>query len=77
MLKAILLLRNMINWGASPYSFKKTWTLGLILPAATGLLLFMRRRSPHLETVDEQANRYIPIQSDSEKAAGHPFVGSY
>jgi hypothetical protein len=48
---------------------------GLILSSLTcwGLYLVLGRRTR--KNVDEQANDYFPVQSTSERAAGHPLVG--
>jgi hypothetical protein len=44
-----------------------------VLSAAAGVYSLMEETPP--ESVDKQANDYFPVQSDSERAAGHPLVG--
>ena len=69
-------LSSMAFWGP-----KKPWMLSFLIPVATGLMgkcpvysaLGINTRA---KTVDEQANDYFPVQSDSERAAGHPLVGA-
>ncbi len=36
----------------------------------------MNTRKKIEKSVDEQANDYFPVQSPSERAAGHPLVGT-
>lgn len=38
--------------------------------------LRMNNRNTKEQSVDEQANDYFPVQSPSERAAGHPLVGT-
>lgn len=41
-----------------------------------GFLLLRRLRAQKSEvSEDRRSNQYFPVQSDSERAAGHPIVG--
>lgn len=70
------LLSSMAFWGP-----RKPWLLSFLIPVATGLAgkcpvysaLGINTRD---NSVDAQANDYFPVQSDSERAAGHPLVGA-
>ncbi|WP_408095696.1 hypothetical protein ACJVC5_11685 [Peredibacter sp. HCB2-198] len=47
------------------------------LGALGGFALYKAYKRGNLDPVVRQANEYFPIQSSSERAAGHPIVGSY
>ncbi len=40
------------------------------------LLKIFSKRKVNAKSVEEQANDYFPLQSPSERAAGHPQVGT-
>lgn len=42
---------------------------------AVSVLYELFRQQPEA-SVERQANNYFPVQSDSERAAGHPLVGA-
>lgn len=42
-----------------------------------GFALYKAYKRGDLDSVVRQANEYFPVQSSSERAAGHPIVGSY
>ena len=69
-----LFLASLSLWG-----IKKVWMLSFLIPVATGLIgkcpLYSALGINKKKSVEDQANDYLPVQSDSEKAAGHPFVG--
>lgn len=61
-------------------NLNRPWLLGSIVPVVTGLVgtcpaysaLGINTRD---QSVEAQANAYMPVQSDSEEMAGHPIVG--
>lgn len=67
-------LASMAFWGP-----KKPWYLLFTIPAIEGVfgtcalysVLGVNTRSGE----EKQANEYFPVQSPSERAAGHPIVG--
>lgn len=72
------LLSSMAFWGP-----KQKWMLSFLVPTVTGIVgtcpLYSAMGISTLsekKNVEEQANDYFPVQSDSERVAGHPFVGS-
>lgn len=73
--KSFFILRRVFRIVSANKSSKKTWSLGFIIPAITGLIFYMRH-SKKEDAVEQEANEYMPIQSDSERASGHPLVGS-
>lgn len=48
--------------------------LFIICGFAAGVLYELFKRLPE-SSEEKQANNYFPVQSDSERAAGHPLVG--
>lgn len=71
-----VVLTSMVFWGP-----KSKWFSIFLAPVATGFVgtcplysAFGVTTRPRA-TTEEQANDYFPIQSPSEKAAGHPIVG--
>lgn len=66
---------NSIRKGMRPSPNYWRWSL-LLVPMATGILFLFRRPNARAKSVEEEANEYVPIQSDSERAAGHPIVGA-
>lgn len=60
----------------------KKWLLAFLVPVVEGILgkcalcslLGISTRSED-KKVEDQANDYFPVQSQSERAAGHPIVG--
>lgn len=71
-----LFLSSLAFWGP-----KNKWYLGFLVPAVEGMVgtclmysaLGINTRSK--EGSEDQANKYFPVQSTSERAAGHPIVG--
>lgn len=72
-----LFLTSLAFWGP-----RKKCFLGFLIPVWTGItgncpvysILGVSTRKDQRGPY-EQANDYFPVQSDSEKAAGHPIVG--
>jgi hypothetical protein len=69
------LLSSMAFWGP-----RKSFYLAFLAPMITGLTgkcpLYSAMNINTRKTANEQANDYFPVQSDSERAAGHPLVGA-
>jgi hypothetical protein len=72
-------LTSLAFWGP-----KNKWFLTGLVPIFTGLsgwcplyaaLGISTRKEEKEPKAIRQANRYMPVQSDSEEAAGHPIVG--
>ena len=70
-------LSSLAFWGP-----KKPWFLTFLVPVATGFVgtcpLYSALNISTCSTqksAEEQANEYMPVQSFSEEAAGHPIVG--
>jgi hypothetical protein len=59
---------------------KKPWFLSFLIPVATGLVgtcpLYSALNISTRKKEEDLANDYFPVQSSSERAAGHPLVGS-
>lgn len=77
LIKTLFLFQKYLQLERGSYLVRNAVIAGTVGTTATGLVMFSRRRRHRTETVVEQANKYIPVQSDSEKAAGHPIVGSF
>lgn len=67
-------LASMAFWGP-----KKPWYLAFAIPAiegAIGTCALYSALGVNTRSIEEkQANDYFPVQSPSERAAGHPIVG--
>lgn len=69
-------LASMAFWGP-----RKKWMLSLLIPALEGgfgvCLMYsaLGLSTRDKKETDARSNRYFPVQSDSERAAGHPIVG--
>jgi hypothetical protein len=70
-----LTLASMAFWGP-----KRPWLLGFAGAAVSGLVgtcpLYSALGISTRSSVEAQANDYLPVQSPSEEAAGHPIVGA-
>ncbi len=68
-------LASMAFWGP-----KKPWMLSFLGPVASGAVgtcpLYSALDISTRKDAEAQANDYFPVQSDSERAAGHPLVGA-
>lgn len=68
-------LSSMAFWGP-----KNKWMLGFAVPMLTGATgncpLYSAMDISTRADAETQANQYMPVQSDSEQAAGHPIVGA-
>lgn len=67
-------LASLAFWGP-----KKPWYLLSLIPVAEGIvgkcLFYSALNVSTRKHKDDQANAYFPVQSSSERAAGHPLVG--
>lgn len=67
-------LSSLAFWGPKNKAF-----LGFLIPVATGLVgtcpAYSALDISTLPEGDKRDNDYYPVQSDSERAAGHPIVG--
>ena len=76
-MKYLRLLRLAASTFAPVPPSKKSLFFAFSIPFTTGFvssLLLLTRVREDEET--RKANEYFPVQSDSERAKGHPIVGS-
>lgn len=73
------ILNNLLREPPPP---RRPWgLLAMLVPVATGLIIYRKQHQRPVKTFeteseDEQANDFMPVQSASERAAGHPIVGA-
>ncbi len=76
-MKYLRLIRLIASSAAPVPPSKKSMFFAFSIPFTTGFLsslILMTRKGEDEET--KRANEYFPVQSDSERAKGHPIVGS-
>ena len=68
-------LSSLAFWGPKNKGF-----LGFIIPMSTGLIgtcpLYSALGISTRKDIKDRDNEYFPVQSVSERAAGHPIVGA-